>query len=625
MVIIITISLLIIIAGFVRHYHRENPIQVRKDKGLNTFSFDCRLAEDDYLAVKPEGSSDFLEARFSNHFVIRYEWRPHDSTMPQLSKWIDSTGRRKIMPAVTIHVSSPAGSEVILPLGKDFLSRAGSINESVRLQQVITGAGAASVKLTNYPFHSAPVSGTSVVELAAEFKLQDIEQPTTIDSAHVQTDEYICPSSDGRHLAVSSISGDLYYLESVRGKPVWKYHVPDGRLGSVVMSNDDRFVFAGEHSADGNVYCLNAQIGRLVWKHATSADIGSFYDSLPDSSAWSESIKPNVRDVVWRNNVLFVRSRRSRIALVNGRRIKSVISKLMAFRQDNGEMLWSYPAAGCIEGFQTSTIHVSQDGNFVSLALFGSEKDTNPRILVLDGRTGALIWEYQCDAISRYFKTSTCYEGLAFSQDSRYAAAALNDGRLILFDNQASVRERKGIVLKAVPLVAPIATDTIPVAAFPARIMFVANSTLIVSTGQTHTTSLASANLPPINHPDSNSLFALDTNGELLWKTISGGYPAAFDLNASGCDEFLAAAFSHNVHTRSIDDHGFAVFDLKKEGGNSSKMRGFFHTDGICVNARLSPDLRRLFIIEAAVDMDPTDKQDCRGKHRVLIFKLNHG
>jgi outer membrane protein assembly factor BamB len=620
---IIAISLLIIAIGFKLHYHCKNPVESRTVNGTHVYLFNDILTEEDYLAVKPERNIGFLEARFSNHAIIRYEWPAQNPSTAQFSTWTDSSGRRKLLPVIVVRIGSPAGSEVILPLGKDYHSRTGSMDSSVCLNQIITNSGSTSVKLTNYPLHPAPVSGASTIELAAEFKLRDIAYPTSIDSAHVQTDEYICPSSDGLHLAVSSISGDLYYLESSRGKPDWNYHVPDGRLGDIVMSADDGFLFVGEHSADGNVYCLNAQTGKLVWKYATSTDIGSFKDSLPDSSTWSESIKPNVRDVIWRNHILFARSRRSRITLVNGMRVKSVISKVIAFREDSGKILWSYPTYGPIEGLQTSALNVSKDGNYVSLALFGSERKANPRILVLDGQTGKAIWDYQTDTISGYFKTSTCYEGLTFSPDSRYAAAALNDGRVLIFNNQASVHEKRGVVLKTVILVEPISAGTVPVTTFPATVKFAADAALVASTGQTHATSQASANLPPIDHPDSNSLFALDMNGELLWKTISGGYPAAFDLKAFDRNEYLAVAFSHNVHTRNISDHGFAVFDIKREGGSSTKIKSFFHTNGICIGARLSPDLSRLFVIEAAVDMDPTEKQDFRGKHRLLIFNLN--
>ncbi len=621
---LIAVSLLLISAVIARHYHRVPPTGCSWDQAIAVYTFSCKFDEADSLIIRSEGRPGFLEARFSNHAAIRYEW-PHGlSAIPIQLKWTDSAGRRKSLPVATVKADLASGQEFVLPLGRDYSSRVGSITERVHLDKILCSSHLSSAHLSNYPFQGSPVSGTSFLSLAAEFKLQDLEEPTTIDSAHVQTWEFICPSFDGRRLAVASMSGDLYLLESSQGKLIWKYHVPDGRLSDAAMSDDDRYVFVGEHSADGSVYCLNSETGRLVWKYSTAADIGSFRDSLPESGAWSASIKPHARDVIWRNQVLFVRARRSRISLIKGKRRKSVISKVYAFRQDNGRVKWTYPAKGSIDGYQTSTLNVSDDGQYVSLATFDSDKRANPRILVLDGETGALIWEFQCDTIKQYFKISTCYEGLAFSPDATLAAAVLNDGRIFYFDNQISAKEKRGVVLKIIPLISPIATGTVPVTTFPGKQFFTRDNSLIISTGQTHTTPLADANMPPVNHPDSNSVFVLDRNGELRWRTSSGGYPAMIDLRSGPGKEYLAVAFSQNIQTRDINNHGFALFDLTRAGGSSAKMRAFYHTDGIAVSSRLSSDLQRLFVIESVIDMDATLKQDYRGKHRMLIFNLNN-
>ena len=64
------------------------------------------------------------------------------------------------------------------------------------------------------------------------------------------------------------------------------------------------------------------------------------------------------------------------------------------------------------------------------------------------------------------------------------------------------------------------------------------------------------------------------------------------------------------------------IFDLNKEGGSFSKVKSFYHTDGICVAAQLSPDLSRLFAIEAVIDMDDSIKVHYKGKHQVLFFDI---
>ena len=55
-----------------------------------------------------------------------------------------------------------------------------------------------------------------------------------------------------------------------------------------------------------------------------------------------------------------------------------------------------------------------------------------------------------------------------------------------------------------------------------------------------------------------------------------------------------------------------------------SKIKAFYHTDGICVDAQLTPDLNKIFAIEAVIDMDDTQGVDYQGKHRVSFFKVKH-
>lgn len=615
---LIALPLLLVLAGLARRYHRFYAA------GTSPYSFHAPVSPSDVLTFRPAGHLRFLEAHFSNHAVLRYAWKPEGAATQPPVRWRDAAGRMQTLPVVTIAMAGDAASSVTLPLARDYVAHIGSLPSGLRLAHVRADAGLQDLQLTNYPRRRAPRSGASALALATEFRLQDIAQPTPIDSAHVQTWEFLCPSRDGRHVALSSVSGDLYYLNSANGTRIWTFRIPDGRLDTVVLGDDDGRVYVGEHSADGNVYGLDARTGRLLWKYATAGDIGSFRDSLPESSSWSASIKPQARDVIWRRNSLFVRSRRSRITIKNGKRAKSVISKVYAFHPATGRIQWTYPASGALEGYQTSSLNVSADGRYASLVLFDAAQKANPRILVLDAATGRILWTYQCDTIPRHFRISTCYEGLAFSPDSRFASAVLNDGRIFLFDNPASVRTQRGVIHALVPLITPITAGNVPVTTFPAKQTFTRNNTLIVSTGQTYATPLASVDEAPIHHPDANSVFGINMQGELLWKTPSSGYPAMLDAVSHNGREYVAIAYSHNVRTRAIGDHGFALIDLNKAGGYSAKLRARYNTGGICVHARFSQDLSRLFVIEAVVDMDPTIRRDDRGQHRMLIFDLHH-
>jgi hypothetical protein len=336
-------------------------------------------------------------------------------------------------------------------------------------------------------------------------------------------------------------------------------------------------------------------------------------------------VKPNARDVISVGDTVFVRAGRTRIVEINGRREKIKISKIYAFSRDSGSVKWVYPKEGNIERYTSSTLRVSDDGRYVSLVIFEWETGVNPaKAMVFDADNGDLLWEYQCDAPLKYFKTSTCYLGLVFSPDSRYAAMALNDGRMIILDNRESIAERKGIVRNIFSLVLPIEVGSVPVMTYMSRYMFTRDNELIVTTGQTYTTPLAQVRIPPVIHPSASSIFVVDIDGKLLWRLTCGGNPSMFDLRSCAGKEYLAVSFSHNVNTQDINEHGLYVFDIKKMGGSFDKLKAFYHTEGICVAAQLSPDLRRLFAIEAVIDMDDSVKVDYRGKHRVIFFDLDN-
>ncbi|MCK5492670.1 MAG: PQQ-binding-like beta-propeller repeat protein, partial [Candidatus Omnitrophica bacterium] len=411
-----------------------------------------------------------------------------------------------------------------------------------------------------------------------------IDTPATIENSHIQIWENVCTSKDGKYFAVSSYDSYVYFLDSKDGRMLWHYHVPDGKLTSIVISDNGKYVFAGEQSADGNFYCLNADTGKLVWKYSTSSDLGSISDSLPVSGIWTGMVKPNVRDVIIRGDTVYIRSRRTRIIEVDGERQKIKIGRIYAFDYKTGSLKWAYPKDGKMEGYRSSTLHVSANGKYASWVIFDWDKEVNPRVFVFDAGTGNILWQYQCDTVAKYFKTSTAYSGAIFSPDAKFLSVALNDGRLVIFDNNKSLKEGRGVVHNIISLTTPIEAGTVPVMTYMTRSVFTRNNQLVVLTGHTYTTPFASTKQPPLYHPNSTSIFCLNVEGELLWRFTAGSNPSSFDFKYDPGREYLLVSFAHNVRSQDINEHGFYVFDLKKEGGSFSKIKAFYHTDGICVD-----------------------------------------
>jgi hypothetical protein len=315
-------------------------------------------------------------------------------------------------------------------------------------------------------------------------------------------------------------------------------------------------------------------------------------------------IKPNVRDVIARNDLVFARVRRTRIVEEEGKRKKIKISKIYAFDRENGEIRWTYPKKNSLKGVRSSTLKVSDDGQFVSWSSFDWDKGINPLIKVFRASDGEILWQYQCDTIEKYFKASSSYSGISFSPDSNYASIILNDGRIIIINNKKSIQEKTGVVENIINLTTPIEAGTVPVMTYMTRNNFTKENNLIILTGHTYTTPFADTKKPPLHHPNANSIFALNISGELLWRFTAGGNPSMFDLRSANGKEYLTVSFAHNVRTQDLNEHGFYLFDLNEPGGSFSKLKAFYHTDGICVDAKLSPDLSQAYAIEAVIDMD---------------------
>lgn len=621
--IVFIICLSIAIAGIIfLRFYRIEPVKISHIDDGYAYSFQKRFSSGDILVFNGPEEISFLELHFSNNRVMRYVNSGSVNNLSHLSKWRDPAGRTRVAPVVVIYFS-PSPKNVI-SVGRDYLRYTGDITRGMILEKIVSNVFLDSIALTNFIMKKKRTPTASCLEKTGEFKLRKIHLPATIEDSHVQTWEYVYPSGDNKFLALSSFDGYVYFIDAESGKLLWNYHIPDGRLTSITMSDDNEYVFVGEQSTDGNVYCFSADKGKIIWKYSTAQDIGSLDDTLLEAGLWSGMVKPNVREVITNGDTLYIRSRRTRLIEANGRREKIKIAKIYAFDRKTGRLKWTYPKNGRLEGYRNSVLRISQDGKYASWVTFDWDKEANPLIFVFNAENGEILWKYQCDTIEKYFKSSTAYAGVAFSIDSHYAAAALNDGRMMVFDNLKSIERGKGVVLNIIKLTVPIEAGTVPVMTYMSRHLFTRDNNLIVSTGNTYTTPFADTKLPPMYHPNATSIFCLNIQGELLWRFTAGGNPNSIDLRYDKNREYLAVSFCHNVRSKDINEHGFYIFDLAKDGGSFSKIKSFYHTDGICVDARLAPDLSRVFAIEAVIDMDLSSKVDYRGEHRLNLFKINH-
>jgi len=74
----------------------------------------------------------------------------------------------------------------------------------------------------------------------------------------------------GSTLYFASMNHNIYALDAVDGKELWRFEARD-RIGGSGPVYSDGMIFAGSY--DHNLYCLNAKTGELIWKFRTEGPI----------------------------------------------------------------------------------------------------------------------------------------------------------------------------------------------------------------------------------------------------------------------------------------------------------------------------------------------------------------
>ena len=195
---------------------------------------------------------------------------------------------------------------------------------------------------------------------------------------------------DGR-LYIGTAAGDVYCLEAEDGKTIWRYHVDAAVKGAIAY--DHGKVFFGAY--DGNLYALRAATGRLAWRSSSANPVfgsrGTFYSTAAvaysrvyigstDGSVYS--FNEQTGKLAWSHSTggyVYASP-----AVADGRVfIGSYSHVFYALDAATGDVLWMFDAAGPISGSATVI-----DG----VVYFATLKTR--RTYALNARTGKLIWSF---------------------------------------------------------------------------------------------------------------------------------------------------------------------------------------------------------------------------------------
>jgi outer membrane protein assembly factor BamB len=171
------------------------------------------------------------------------------------------------------------------------------------------------------------------------------------------------PKNDISHgrLYVGTIEGDLLCLSASDGAVLWRHRTGGGIYPAPAI--DENTIYTG--SWDGFYYAFDREKGHLRWIYSRPGwpyNLGG----RPDSAA----------PVLWKGNVL----------------VQVLGAYLVALDRETGKMVWEAPAP---PGYlNNGTPAAAGNSIFMSVFMDAMNCPIDARVFALDDGTGQIIWEY---------------------------------------------------------------------------------------------------------------------------------------------------------------------------------------------------------------------------------------
>ena len=410
-----------------------------------------------------------------------------------------------------------------------------------------------------------------------------------------------------------------------RGRLIWKHKIPTGVVRCVRFSPTGDYLFAGEASPDGNIYCFCAKTGKLCWKYGAVKDVGA-------NSATYYGHQPKICSIVCVGERVYVSVAKTRedYITISSRKVKYWPKKgiVYAFDLKTGKLLWKFPATGAMD---TAPLKVSVDANGRYLSFGGWGGSANGRIdqkypenslYLLDAVDGTLIWRYSVPPVEKHgFQSISIGGNSHISPNGKYVACCSSDGRFFLFDMAKSVEKKMPHLIYKKAISTPIKVSEIPIYAYGGKVFVDDEGSALLTIGRTYVAPAGKgmASTPDVKHPSENSIIKLDRDGNTSWLWPARGAIETPVFSRNG--RYLVVAMCHNYVERSNEMAGIYCFDLKRQGGGENKLIWYYRMEGLGVACGISPCGKYIGAIEGPVDIDPRrEYQNIVGKHRVCIL-----
>lgn len=406
------------------------------------------------------------------------------------------------------------------------------------------------------------------------------------------TKEELAFSPDSKYLAVGTEGGTFFLFDLTKGKIAWEKKLGVGAVTALTFSPDGKQVFLGEKSPEGNLYCFNTANGQLLWKMSVVQDLGRDL---------TKKLFPQIaRLKVDQQGNLYV----SALRFVKNSQSTWYESKIYCLNIQDGKPKWTFPAQG-VADFWANWLAVSPTGDRL---VFGTANysTTKPyhypaHLYCLDSKTGEEIWQKTIPVLPGEKVVTTRY-GPNFSLDGKYLALFPSDGRAFFLDQNGKTLWQKDICL-------PQEIQGVTFNSGGRYAHFLGEQIVFASTNTYNSHNWKEAT--PVEHPNSNTIFAYNPQGELLWKWKGGGSMEELDFN----DRYLLVPVGRNVQLEEMEVHGLYLLDYLKKGSLVYR----YPTEGPAVGAALAPNSRYLACLEAPIQLD--DGVTVVGKHQLHILE----
>jgi hypothetical protein len=221
------------------------------------------------------------------------------------------------------------------------------------------------------------------------------------------------------------------------------------------------------------------------------------------------------------------------------------------------------------------------------------------------------------------FRGTTGFEA-RISPDSHYVVVnQVYPDHTLVFDNLQSVKNGRAQLLWNKKFLEVIKVGKVPIGVSSVNLELT-DTNLIFATWSTRAVGATANNIQfPAQHPDADTLFVYDYSGKLQWKWKLGEGIWNKDCYLSQGGKYMVIPIGLVPETSFANpqDMGIYVFNNQADGVATARLNWFYHTQGFAYKAAISPDGKRIVVLEGPFDIDPDPmKENIVGRHRLIIL-----